>query len=35
MNEPVNEMQIDWNVLRNQINDWMRHWDTEIRGKGD
>jgi iron(III) transport system substrate-binding protein len=35
MNEPVNEMQIDWNVLRNQINDWMRHWDTEIRGKGN
>ena len=34
MNEPVNEMQIDWNVLRNQINNWMRHWDTEIRGRG-
>ncbi|HEY5884437.1 MAG TPA: extracellular solute-binding protein [Pyrinomonadaceae bacterium] len=35
MNEPVNEMQIDWNVLRSQINEWMRHWDTEIRGKGN
>ena len=35
MNEPVNEMQIDWNVLRNQVNDWMRHWDTEIRGKSN
>ena len=35
MNEPVNEMQIDWNVMRNQINEWLRHWDTEIRGKGN
>ena len=34
MNEPVNEMQIDWNVMRNQINEWLRHWDTEIRGRG-
>lgn len=35
MNEPVNEMQIDWNVMRNQINEWLSHWDLEIRGKGD
>jgi iron(III) transport system substrate-binding protein len=34
MNEPVNEMPIDWGVLRNQVNEWMRHWDTEIRGRG-
>ena len=35
MNEPVNEMQIDWNVMRNQITDWMKYWDLEIRGKGN
>ena len=35
MNEPVNEMQIDWNVMRNQINEWLRYWDLEIRGKGN
>ena len=35
MNEPVNEMPIDWNVMRNQINEWLRHWDLEIRGKGN
>ena len=35
MNEPVNEMQIDWNVMRKQINEWLSHWDLEIRGKGD
>jgi iron(III) transport system substrate-binding protein len=35
MNEPVNEMQIDWDVMRNQINEWLRYWDLEIRGKGD
>lgn len=35
MNEPVNEMQIDWKVLRNQIDEWLRHWDTEVRGKGN
>lgn len=35
MNEPVNEMPIDWNVMRNQINEWLRYWDLEIRGKGN
>ena len=35
MNEPVNEMQIDWKVMRNQINEWLRYWDLEIRGKGN
>ena len=35
MNEPVNEMPIDWTVMRNQINEWLRHWDLEIRGKGN
>ena len=33
MNEPVNEMPIDWGVLRTHSNDWLRYWDTEIRGR--
>lgn len=33
MTQPVNEMPLDWDVLRKNINDWMRHWDTEIRGR--
>ncbi len=34
MNERVNEMPIEWEVLRKHLNDWMRYWDTEIRGQG-
>ena len=33
MNQPVNEMPLDWDVLRKNINDWMRYWDTDIRGR--
>ena len=33
MNEPVNEMPIDWELLRKQSGDWLRYWDTEIRGR--
>ena len=33
MNERVNEMPIDWDVLRKQSGDWLRYWDTEIRGR--
>ncbi len=33
MNERINEMPLDWDVLRKQSNDWMRYWDTEIRGR--
>lgn len=33
MNEPVNEMPLDWDVLRKQSNDWLRYWDTDIRGR--
>ncbi len=33
MNEPVNEMPVDWDVLRKQSNEWLRYWDTEIRGR--
>ncbi len=34
MNERVNEMPLDWDLLRKQSGDWLRYWDTEIRGRG-
>lgn len=33
MNERVNEMPLDWDVLRKQSGEWLRYWDTEIRGR--
>lgn len=33
MNERVNEMPLDWDLLRKQSGDWLRYWDTEIRGR--
>lgn len=33
MNEPFTRMPLDWDVLRKQGNDWLRYWDTEIRGR--
>lgn len=33
MNEPFNRMPLDWDVLRTESNEWMRYWDTEIRGR--
>jgi iron(III) transport system substrate-binding protein len=33
MNEPFARMPVDWNVLRRQSSDWLRYWDTEIRGR--
>lgn len=33
MNESVNEMPMNWELLRKNGNDWMRYWDTEIRGR--
>lgn len=33
MNEPVNELPVDWDLLRKQSGDWLRYWDTEIRGR--
>jgi iron(III) transport system substrate-binding protein len=33
MNEPFTRMPIDWDVLRKQGADWIRYWDTEIRGR--
>jgi iron(III) transport system substrate-binding protein len=34
MNEPFTRMPLDWNLLRNKANDWLRYWDTQIRGRG-
>jgi iron(III) transport system substrate-binding protein len=34
MNAPFVRMPIDWELLRKQGNEWLRYWDTEIRGRG-
>jgi hypothetical protein len=34
MNVPFVRMPIDWELLRKQSNDWLRYWDTNIRGRG-
>jgi iron(III) transport system substrate-binding protein len=34
MNEQFTRMPLDWELLRKQGADWLRYWDTEIRGKG-
>jgi iron(III) transport system substrate-binding protein len=33
MNEPFQRMQLDWDLLRKQGSEWLRFWDTEIRGR--
>jgi iron(III) transport system substrate-binding protein len=33
MNEPFTPLTLDWELLRRNGNDWLRYWDTEIRGK--
>ena len=33
MNEPFTRMPLDWDLLRKNGNDWLRYWDTEIRGR--
>jgi len=34
MNEPVTRMPLDWTLLRNQGDEWLRYWDTQIKGRG-
>jgi hypothetical protein len=34
MNVPFVRMPIDWELLRKQSNDWLRYWNTNIRGRG-
>jgi iron(III) transport system substrate-binding protein len=33
MNEPFTRMPLDWDLLRREGNEWLRYWDTEIRGR--
>lgn len=33
MNESFNRMPLDWKLLSEKGNEWMRYWDTEIRGR--
>jgi iron(III) transport system substrate-binding protein len=33
MNEPFTRMQLDWELLRKDGNEWLRYWDREIRGR--
>lgn len=34
MSEPFTRMQLDWELLRRESNNWLSHWDSEIRGRG-
>ncbi|HYE64001.1 MAG TPA: extracellular solute-binding protein, partial [Pyrinomonadaceae bacterium] len=33
MNEPFARLPVDWELLRVKGGEWLRHWDTEIRGR--
>jgi iron(III) transport system substrate-binding protein len=33
MQADIQRMNVDWNALRKNGNDWMRYWDNEIRGR--
>jgi iron(III) transport system substrate-binding protein len=33
MNEPFERMPLDWDLLQRQGGEWLRYWDTEIRGR--
>jgi iron(III) transport system substrate-binding protein len=33
MNEPFARMKIDWNLLRREGGEWLKYWDTQIRGQ--
>jgi len=33
MNEPFIRMPLDWDLLRKHGDDWLRYWDTTIRGR--
>lgn len=32
MNESFTRMPLDWDLLRKESGEWLRYWDTEIRG---
>jgi iron(III) transport system substrate-binding protein len=33
MNEPFTRLPLDWDLLRKEGGEWLRYWDTEIRGR--
>lgn len=33
MNEPFRRMPVDWNLIRQEGNNWLRYWDAEIKGR--
>jgi len=33
MNEPFNRFPLEWDLLRKHGGDWLRYWETEIRGR--
>jgi len=33
MNEPFTRMPLDWDLLRKEGGEWLRYWDTQIRGR--
>lgn len=33
MNEPFTRMPLDWKLLREKGDEWLRYWDSEIRGR--
>ncbi len=33
MNEPFQRLPLDWELLRKEGSNWIRYWDTEIRGR--
>lgn len=33
MQEPFKRMSLDWELLRREGNNWLRYWDTEIKGR--
>ena len=34
MNEPFTRMSLDWDLLRKQGDEWLRYWDSQIKGRG-
>jgi iron(III) transport system substrate-binding protein len=33
MQQPFKRMSLDWDLLRRESNNWLRYWDTEIKGR--
>ena len=33
MNEPFQQMEMDWDLLRREGGEWLRYWDAEIKGR--